>query len=147
MNQEDAKTRQWSRTLTWKMYWFCLNFVPRDPACNRGAGKFQVSCVDRKNLPKESVKKEHRGEMPVHSHQQSANFQGIEGCSANMSRLHSTWYMAESGDPHNGSAHASTWQARAASKAQRTETLAQQTALDWAARFVAKQPPSRRSAR
>ena len=57
MNQEDAKTRHWSRTFTWKMYWFRLNFVPRDPACNRGAGKFQVSCVDRKNLPKESVKK------------------------------------------------------------------------------------------
>ena len=57
MNQEDAKTRQWSRTFTWKMYWFCLNFVPRDPACNRGAGKFQVSCVHRKNLPKESVRK------------------------------------------------------------------------------------------
>ena len=85
--------------------------------------------------------------MPVHSHQQSANVQGIEGCSANMSRLHSTWYMAESGDPHNGSAHASTWQARAASKAQRTETLARQTAIDWAARFVANQPPSRRSSR
>ena len=66
--------------------------------------------------------------MPVSEfHSQSAGYDGIEGCSANQSRLHSGWYSTST-NPHFGKAHPSTWQMNAIPDSQKTATVAAATA-------------------